>query len=480
MDSGDITVKFLKKFKGIIVCFLLCFVLPFFSFLIINQTFLNKTNTFSSGFTLCGVDIGSLTIKQAEEKLNNYFETIENPVQLKLTYNGNSWIYNEQDFQIKSNIHTIVEDAYKTNHKSGYFNKIKNIKKINKMGFSPEISVKYTLLNINQKIDDICLAIEKEPVNSQVTYNKNTNNFEFLKSCNGIKVDKEKLYSDIVSSLNKSNNAKVEVCSYQTYPEVTEEMLKPATIKQSTFSTSYTNSNFERKNNIKLACSSLNGFCVLPGEEFSFNNAIGQRSIDNGYKQANIIKDGEFVKGVGGGVCQVSSTLYNALLLANIDITEVHKHSLPVGYVKPALDAMVSWNTADLKFVNTTSLPIFITCNCDGKNLCFNIYGDTKSKNLEIKTLSEVVNKIPHKNDKIVPDINGMYSDKIMFKGEFFRTKYPKDGYEAKAYLEYYIDGKYSHKKQIRHSTYQPQQGVIYEGCDDLPEGMTLPKDNIT
>ena len=125
-----------------------------------------------------------------------------------------------------------------------------------------------------------------------------------------------------------------------------------------------------------------------------------------------------------------------------------------------------------------TPLPIFIVGSCDGKNLTFSIYGDTKSNNLQIKTNYEIIKKIPHNGDKIVSDIEGTYSDKILFKGEYFRTKYPKDGYEAKAYLEYFIDGIFSHKKQIRHSTYNSQQGIVYEGCDTLPEGMTIPKDN--
>ena len=473
-------MKVLKKYKGLFFAFLFCFVLPFISFMIINQFVLDSQKTFDENYTICGVDIGGLTITQAEEKIKNYYEIENNEIQLEIKYQDKSWIFNNSDFMIKSNIHTVLENAYKSSHKTNYLNRLKNINKINKMGFSPQIALNYALIDIDDKIDAICLSVEKEPINSLINFNTTTRKFDISESKKGIKVNKEKLYNDIVSNLNKSNIVKVFIETYNTDPLVTKEHLLKATTKQSEFTTNFSNSNFDRKNNIKIASKSLDGLCVLPNEEFSFNDAIGQRSLEKGYKQANIIKDGEFVKGVGGGVCQVSTTLYNALLLANIDVTEVHKHSLPVGYVKPGLDAMVSWSTADLKFKNTTDLPIFIVSNCDGKTLTFTIYGDTKSKNLEIKTSSEIIKKIPHNGDKILPDLTGMYADKIMFKGEYLRTKYPKDGYEAKAYLEYYIDGKYSHKKQIRHSTYNPQQGIIYEGCETLPEGMTLPKDEFT
>ena len=472
-------MKILKKFKGIILSFIFCFILPLSMFLIINQFFLGKTETFANGVSLCGVDISGLSRQQAEEKLTNFFEQNEN-INLNIIYKDKSWKYTECDFQIKSNIHTVVDNLYKSNHKSGYFNKKKAINKASKMGFSPEVIINYAFLGIDDKIDKICSEIEYPAINSQIKFNTNTNTFDIIPSKKGILVNREKLYNDIVSNVQKNSNITINIDTTPIDPITTEETLIKATTKQSSFSTNYANSNLDRKSNIKIATQTLNGYCINPNEDFSFNEALGKRSIDKGYKSANIIKDGTFVKGVGGGVCQVSTTLYNALLLANIDITEVHKHSLPVGYVKPALDAMVSWDSADLKFKNTTNLPIFIVSNCDGKNINFTIYGDTKSNNLEIKTSTEIVKTIPHKGDKIIPDTNGLYSDKIMFKGEYYRTKYPKDGYEAKAYLEYYIDGNFSHKKQIRHSLYDAQQGIVYEGCETLSEGMTLPKDNFT
>lgn len=480
MIGDNLTMKIVKKFKGVIIAFLLCFAIPFTLFFVINEFFLYSNNTFTTGFTICGIDIGGLTKVEAEQKLTDYFETQEKPIKMEIKYNNQSWLYTEKDFQIKSNIHTVLDSAYQTNHNNSYFQKLKNLKKINKMGFKPEISINYTFLGIDDKVNSICNDIEKEPIDCKISFNKMKNNFDISKSEKGIKVDKEKLFNDIYENLQKSNDIKICVNTFLVNPTFGETEAKKATKKQAEFSTNYSSSNSDRKNNIKVATNSINGYCIQPGEEFSFNSALGVRSIENGYKQANIIKDGEFVKGVGGGICQVSTTLYNALLLSNVNVTEVNKHSLPVSYVKPGLDAMVSWGSADLKFTNTTSLPMFIVGKCDGKTLSFSIYGNTKSPNLTIKTKSEIVKKIPHKGDKILPDTNGQYSDKILFKGEFYRLKHPKEGYEAKAYLQYYIDNEFSHEQQIRHSIYDSQQGIVYEGCDILPEGMSLPKENFT
>jgi len=473
-------MKFLHKFKGVFLIFLFCFVVPFSTFYLLNIFVFNPPQTFRQGYTLCGVELGGLTKYEAEEKLNDYFENTQKPINIKIVYKDKTWTYDENDFSIKTNIHTILENEYKTNKKQGYFNKIKTLKKANKMGFTPQESLSYTFLGINEKVDDICSFIEYPAQDSQVQYNKSNNTFNLTASKTGLKVDREDLYNNILNQLLNNNSVSIKIQTITVQPQQKEEELKKAIKKQATFSTSYSSSGYYRKNNIKLATDSLNGYCIMPQEEFSFNNAIGKRTLENGYKEANIIKDGAFVKGVGGGVCQVSTTLYNALLLANVNVTEVHQHSLPVSYVKPGLDAMVSWSSADLKFVNTTSLPMYITSSCDGNNLTFNIHGDTKPSSLQIKPVSEIIKKIPSKGDKVIPDKSGLYSDKIMFKGEYLRIKYPKDGYEARVVLEYYENNKLSHKKQIRHNTYAPQQGIVYEGCETLPKDMTLPKDNIS
>lgn len=469
-------MKIFKKIKGILITFSICFIIPFFSFFVLNLFFSSDNSTFTTNYSLCGVDIGGLTKLEAENKLSSKFINSTATLKLELTYKDKSWTFFDKDFEINSNIHTVLENAYKTNRKGGYFEKLRNLKRIKNMGFDSQIAVKYVLTDIDKKIDDICFEIETKPVNSTAVYNLDTKSFDITKSSKGILVDREKLLCDIEEGLQKSCDVKIEISTLPVDPEFNESHMKKATKLQASFSTDYAKSPVDRKNNIMLASKSLNGFKVEPNEIFSFNEAVGQRTIEKGYKEANIIKEGTFIKGLGGGVCQVSSTLYNALLLANVEIIECHKHSLPVTYVKPAFDAMVSWGNADLKFKNISNLPIFITANANGKELSIKIYGDTKPDNLEIKPTYEIVKTLPHNGDKIIPDTEGIYGDKIMFKGEFFRVKYPKDGYEAKAYLEYYVDGNLQNKKLIRHGTYNPQQGVLYEGTDTLPKDMTLPK----
>ena len=213
----------------------------------------------------------------------------------------------------------------------------------------------------------------------------------------------------------------------------------------------------------------------MPQESWSFNRATSPQNASGGYQDAIIIQNGKFVNGMGGGICQASTTVYNACLIAGLEIEEVHKHTLPVHYVEPALDAMVS-GYADLVVKNTSEFPVYIKGYVNGDDVFVEIYGKSLPVGITIKRTSEITKNIPHKGDMVIVDTNGEYSDKVMYKGEYYRLKYPKDGYEATAFVEYYKDGNMIKKEQIRTERYDQEQGILIEGAQELPEGFVLPE----
>ena len=460
----------MKKFGKYLFMVVISFAMPFLSFYAINFSRNYETSKYGSNTTACNIDyeykIKRNTLKTSEDE--------NKKIALNFCYKNKCWHFDENDFEPTSNIHTIVENFYQSNKKSGYENKLRVIKKIKKIGFGDEIAIKYIFPNIEERLDQILCDIELKPQDAKVSFDKQSNLFVFEREKTGLKVDRQKLFKKIFDSLLKTNAVYIEIETDIVYPSITEDMLRNKIRKQSSFSTNYSHSSFERKNNIKIATNTLNGFMIEPNETFSFNDAIGKRLESKGYLKANIIKDGEFVKGTGGGVCQVSTTLYNALLLAGINVTEVHKHSLPVSYVKPGFDAMVSWGTSDLKFKNTTNYPIFILSNCNGENITFKIFGDTKDTKTTIETSYQISNTIPRQPDKIIPDTKGKYADKVTYKGEYYQEKQGKDGYQVKAYLNYYVDGKLEKIVLIRDCSYAPQQGIKYEGTKEYSSDVSL------
>ncbi len=245
--------------------------------------------------------------------------------------------------------------------------------------------------------------------------------------------------------------------------------LKPKEIVlRAQFYTSYESSTEERKHNIMLASKSLDNTFVDVGAEFSFNYTVGERTAKRGYKTSKIIVGGEFVDGVGGGVCQVSTTLYNAVLMAGLKIIEYHPHSLPVSYVAPSFDAMVNSNTADLKFINNTHNPIIIRTYADGQKLKVEIYGEELTEKYVRK--SEITEKINPPESEIVFDEKGEFPD--LYDGESKVVKYGKAGYKSVGYLIVLKNGKQSSVKKIRTDNYAPVRGKIVIGKAERPESI--------
>jgi vancomycin resistance protein YoaR len=223
------------------------------------------------------------------------------------------------------------------------------------------------------------------------------------------------------------------------------------------FFTTYYSSSEERISNIKLASQKINGVFLDVNEEFSFNNTVGERTADNGYKNSKIILGGKFTDGVGGGVCQVSTTLYNAVLLAGLNVTESHPHSLAVSYVAPSFDAMVSFNLADLKFVNDTGYPVLIKAFANDYMLTVSIFG-RKMQETYVRS-SIITGEIPAPKEETFIDTNNEYPD-INF-GEQKVISYSKKGLTSEGSLIKMVNGKPVKIIKIRKDAYRGTKGLI-------------------
>ncbi len=239
--------------------------------------------------------------------------------------------------------------------------------------------------------------------------------------------------------------------------------LKPEFLEcRSQFYTSYSKSSESRKSNIVLAAKAINGTLIDVGGEFSFNRTVGERTTARGYKAAKIISGGKFVDGVGGGVCQVSTTLYNAALLGGLKITEYHAHSLSVSYVAASFDAMVNSGSADLKFVNNTDNPVLLFAKADGKKLTVSVYGEPMREKYERRSV--IKSYIPVPQAEIVKASEGEYPD--LYEGEQRVLSYGKQGLKSEGYIIKTVDGKPVASFKLRSDSYGALRPVIVEGCE--------------
>jgi vancomycin resistance protein YoaR len=197
------------------------------------------------------------------------------------------------------------------------------------------------------------------------------------------------------------------------------------------YTTYYSQNDGGRCRNIALAAEKIDGIALQPYGEFSFNALVGKRTKENGFLEAKVISQGEFVKGVGGGVCQVSSTLYNAALLSGLSVTEYHPHSLAVGYIAPSRDAMVS-SESDLKLFNPFPQTVYFSAQASGGALTVVLRGEKTQFSYEIES-------------KKIEEWEGMESG----------------GVKSEAYLKTYQNGVLVGVKKIRTDTYAPVKGKI-------------------
>ncbi len=309
----------------------------------------------------------------------------------------------------------------------------------------------YVLPNFNSILQHFAY-VEKPKQDATVSFD---GEFCYTGCQNGVEIDIDKLFAKLLCGGQFNLPLLV-------HKAVTEEQIKHHVVQKSTFYTSFNTENKARSHNICLATQSVNGTTVLPGECFSFNSVVGKRTADRGYQNAKVIVDGAYTDGIGGGVCQVSTTLYNALLLAGLP-AKACQHSLVPSYIMAGFDAMVSDGIADLTFVNTTNHPIYIKGQVQGSKILFTVFGTPN--NFEI---------VRQNSEQRQPFNTLFVVDQAKYPNLLYQTDQQvvqngSDGVVAEAFLEYYQQGQFVKKIKIRTCNYKKVDMVIAQGALPTP-----------
>ena len=242
------------------------------------------------------------------------------------------------------------------------------------------------------------------------------------------------------------------------YPKITINDLNVNIFrdKLSVFTTYYNTSNKDRSTNLELAAQKINGTILAPGEEFSYNLIVGVRTIEAGYKEAKIYSNGKVIDGVGGGICQLSSTLYNSAFLANLEITERYNHQFLTSYVDEGKDATVVYGVKDLKFKNNRTFPIKIeTKVSSGVVSCF-IYGLKEETEYDVSFNVETVSTV---------DVPIKYEyDSSLNLGEQIVKQSGSKGMTVNVYKVLKLDGKIVSKTFLYQDVYKPLERVVLSG----------------
>lgn len=454
--------KFLLKWGGIAgVIILVGLALGFVSYMYTEVVAFDKV--IAKNVYINDVPVGELTKEEAKEKLETLISEHMTKQFVVLKEGSKEVKIPLNDFGMTYNYDEVIHKAFEVGHNVGFFRKYH----IRKNGISEPQSFyldkKVDENKINEQLQAHKDTFYTKPINA--TLRRENGTFITTKEVNGselhLAATRQKI-ANILKELPESELITVEVETKPVQAEYTEKSFDNSKTLIASFSTSYNNANENRNENLKVAAQKINRL-LLPDEIFYLSNQLEPFTEAAGYKNAATIVNGKIEDSLGGGICQVSSTLYNALLLTELEIVSRQNHSLAVSYVPLGRDATYNTDTIDFKFRNNSKYPIYIESYCQNNQVIVNIYGHPSIKSdYTIKFESVVTEIIPAPETKYK-------QDSTLYTGKEVIEVYALDGKRVNLYKLYYEGDKLINKVLVNKSYYRPRAAVIRTGTKPLP-----------
>ena len=421
---------------------------------------INKDSKIYKNVYIENIDVSGLSKSEAIEKINKIVNKDNN---INLSYKDKKYKLNLKDIGFSYKIKEAVDKAHKVGRSETFLSNTKmklNLQLGEEVKF--KLDVDYDKDKLNSYICDLYKKIYIHPINSNITLSES--GFEVSKEMDGIELNKQQMFEMLNKKIMNRDYSTCDIPVSVIKPKYTFDKLSKINTILGTYETSFNSKNNNRANNIKVATNKINNILIDSNESFSFNKLIGKRSIEQGFKEAPIILNGDMKLGMGGGICQVSSTVYNAALYSGLEIVQARNHSIPSGYIQKGRDATVSYGNIDLIFKNKYNSPILIHNSVEGNKIISTIYGSEEDKK-EIDIRIDIVKTIPQKT--VVKE-----SDKLC-EGKTEVSEKGREGYEVNTYRLYKNkDGNVDKKELVNASYYPPKSKVILKGINKMDENL--------
>ncbi len=448
----------MQKIKGVGVAFLaLFFVVGLF---MTQQTFAKNEDVIKKGVSIDSVDLGKLTYEEAEEQVEEMAkEKADYKVSIKVNKDVAETKLRKLGYGWSNK--NVVDDAIGAGKTGNIIKRYKDDRIIKNEGMNFELKMGVDKEALMKGLKKVCNKYNVEAENASLKMTDS--GFEIVPEQEGCVVDYDKsveeLYKYLTEEWDRKSDVEFSATTKISKPEYTEESLNNIDLTaMGTFTTYFSLGDENRNLNMKNGVYKIDGHTLYPGEQFSCNEHLVPWTEDNGWHPAGTYVDGEVEDSLGGGICQVSSTLYNALLRAEIKVVTRFSHSMAVGYVDLAADAALAGDYKDLVFENNTDQPIYIEGSySSGGSLTFTIYGhDTRKASHSVEFVSETVSSTPIKESiSKDPSLPEGYSETVS-NGHV--------GYVAKLWKITYEDGKEVSKELLHTSTYAMAPKKIVQG----------------
>lgn len=410
-------------------------------------------NEYSKGVKIEGVDVSGLNRSEAGKLLAEAINKKYDGDTFSLSFADKTWRFGLNEISYEFFIEEALTKAFYSGKTGTVFKKALDSVMLALNGTNVEIRNEFDKNRLKEILKKIKAETDKASHNASITYNKG--NIEIIDEINGRLLDIDNNANLVENQLVKRNFDNINLQVDDIKPSITYEKVKEIKSVISEFYTRFSLKDENRAYNIRLACSKIDGKIIMPGEIFSMNEVLGPRTFKNGYREAPVIFKNELIKGPGGGVCQVTTTLYNTVLLAKLGVIERSSHSIPLGYVRPGQDATIAGSSIDFKFTNNKDYPVCISAEVNGGKISIRILGKSEPVKKIVRLRSVVLDSITPEPDEIVIDDSIADGEKVV-------VKKPKNGIKAALYRETYSEENVLLEKElISNDYYKPVRGQV-------------------
>ncbi len=417
-----------------------------------------EIDTIYNGISVSGIDLSGKTEAEAVEILRAQLEQPLETQKLDITDVDRRYQYTFVNFGAKYDIEASAKKAFECGRSGELKDRYNEVLSFAENGFDIEPEYSYDENLVTTVLTEMKPEFDVPAKNSVLTRTNGV--FSATDEQPGYELDIEKTAEKVKAQLETRQAGEVIAETKELLPTITKEQNMQATTLIGSYSTSFTNGpgSEGRNENLRLACASVNGTMLAPGETFSMNATLGPQTYANGYKDAGVYVNGKVEQGVGGGVCQVTTTLYNAVINAELQIVERSNHSLTVAYVPMGMDAAIAGDYKDLKFKNSTNYPVYLEAYITSNKIITNVYGyEIHDSGHTVKYETEYLGSVPKPAEKITEDPN-------LPEGERVVTYTGKVGHKVSTYKVVYENGVQVSRELFNNSTYRATADEVTVG----------------
>ncbi len=410
-------------------------------------------DTIYKGVMIDNIDLSGMSRAEAREVIGQRARHFSENERIVLKYGDTVWSFALKEISFAFETEQALNEAFNTARTGNIFERMHKVLLLRFKGRNIELQPSFKRSKLLEIIDNIKLKIDKKEKNASVIYQNGS--VIIGEEVTGRLLDVDSSLKLVENCILEGNFKAIDLVVEERKPEILSDEIDKIDSVLASFLTGFNSNDADRTQNLKISCDKISGTILFPGEVFSMNERLGPRTVENGFKEAKIIYKSEYINGVGGGVCQITTTLYNAVLKARLKVVERTHHTLPSLYVGPGQDATIAEDYIDFKFKNDQDYPVCINASIVKNQVVISILGKQQKNKYTVRLIPDIIEEYPPSEEEVIIDNSVPDNSEVI-------VQKPKNGYRAVLYREVYDENnKLILKEKISDDIYKPLKAQV-------------------